>query len=109
MARVVKAHEVRRRELLETAQALFYEKGYENTSVADIIDTVGIAKGTFYHYFKSKEALLDEIVRWQTRIIDEVVTPIIKDPRMTAVEKFNTTWANIGQYKLANRGKTIAE
>ena len=47
MVRVVKPHEERRNELLDTAEALFYQKGYDNTTVADIIDAVGIAKGTF--------------------------------------------------------------
>ena len=54
MARTVKEPDVRRNEILDVAQQFFYTKGYEQTSVHDIIDQIGIAKGTFYHYFGSK-------------------------------------------------------
>ena len=62
MSKIVKDFEERKNELLETSKKLFFSKGYEHTSVHDIIDAVGIAKGTFYHYFKSKEDLLNEIL-----------------------------------------------
>ncbi len=47
----------KRDELLGIASRLFYEQGYHRTGVKQIIDTAGIAKGTFYAHFKSKEAL----------------------------------------------------
>ncbi len=49
MARIVKAPDERRTEFIETAQALFYTKGYERTSVNDIIEAVGVSKGAFYY------------------------------------------------------------
>lgn len=60
--RVVKVPEDRRAEILDAAQALFLEHGYEATSVQQIIDRVGISKGAFYHHFESKEVLLDRLV-----------------------------------------------
>ncbi len=66
MARVVKAPEVRRAEILQAAWGLFAEKGYEGTTVALVLERAGIAKGTFYHYFPSKEALLDAVVEAMT-------------------------------------------
>jgi AcrR family transcriptional regulator len=62
MVRISKEHDERLTEFLDTARQLFFEKGYEKTSVNDIIEKVGVAKGTFYHYFKSKEDLLDQLV-----------------------------------------------
>ena len=47
----------KRDELVEVASKLFYEQGYNNTGVQQIISAAGIAKGTFYSHFKSKEAL----------------------------------------------------
>lgn len=61
-ARIVKDADERKEELLQTALELFAERGYENTPVQAITDAIGIAKGTFYHYFDSKEALLNELV-----------------------------------------------
>ena len=68
MSRIAKEHQQRKNEILDTAQRLFYSQGYENTSVANVIDAIGIAKGTFYHYFKSKAELPGQIVDRQARV-----------------------------------------
>ena len=52
---MAKDHQERRQEFLDTARELFYSKGYEETSVNDILKKLDLSKGTFYHYFKSKE------------------------------------------------------
>ena len=62
MARTIKNPDVRRNEIIDVAQGLFLSKGYEQTSVQDILDGAGIAKGTFYLYFDGKEQLLFELV-----------------------------------------------
>ena len=73
MVRIVKEHDERKNEIIETAAALFTEKGYEKCSVNDILNTIGIAKGIFYHYFKSKEEVLDAVVGKTTDQIMERV------------------------------------
>ncbi|PEB51830.1 TetR family transcriptional regulator [Bacillus pseudomycoides] len=60
--RVVKEYEERRSEILNAAEKLFASKGYTKTTVSDILREIGIAKGTFYHYFKSKEEVMDAII-----------------------------------------------
>ncbi len=57
----MKKGERRKQELLKIAYDLFLSKGYENTSVDEIIDAAGIAKGTYYYYFQSKEQTLEEV------------------------------------------------
>lgn len=57
----MKKGDLRRKVVLETAQQLFLDRGYENTSVQDILDQMGMSKGGFYHYFESKQQLLEEI------------------------------------------------
>lgn len=54
--------EKRKQELLKIAYRLFISKGYEETSIDEIIAEAQIAKGTFYFHFKSKNALLEEII-----------------------------------------------
>ena len=54
--------EERRKELLDAAERLFVEQGYEETSIRDIITTVGVAHGLFYYYFRSKEDILAAII-----------------------------------------------
>lgn len=60
--KTVKEGEVRKREILMVARKLFVTKGYEQTSVNDILKIVDIAKGTFYYYFASKEEVLAAII-----------------------------------------------
>ena len=57
----LKKGDARRGELLAASEKLFYTKGYENTSVQDIMDAVGFSKGGFYHHFDSKLAVLEAI------------------------------------------------
>lgn len=52
----------RRRQLMEFAARRFAENGYHPTSVAEIVDGMGVGKGVFYWYFSSKEELLVEIL-----------------------------------------------
>lgn len=58
----MKKGERRRQELLKIAYRMFIEKGYENTSIDEIIAEAGIAKGTYYYYFESKEATLEAVI-----------------------------------------------
>lgn len=68
-----KEAEERKKEILDIAEALFIAKGYEETSTTDILERVGIARGTLYYHFKSKEEILDALI---DRIIDGVVRNI---------------------------------
>ena len=52
----------RKQELLKIAYNMFLTKGYDNTSIDDIINEAKIAKGTYYYYFESKEATLEEVI-----------------------------------------------
>ena len=64
MVRIVKNPEERRSEIIEVACDIFLKKGYEQTTMQEIIDGVGIAKGTIYHHFPSKDQLLDGVLDW---------------------------------------------
>ena len=52
----------RKQQLLEIAYNMFLSKGYDNTSIDDIIHEAKIAKGTYYYYFESKEVTLEEVI-----------------------------------------------
>lgn len=59
MTRITKPPEERRQEIIDTAMKVFYEKGYEKTSISDIAREMHVAQGLCYRYFSSKEELFD--------------------------------------------------
>ncbi len=87
MARITKAPEERRLEIIETAKKLFGEKGYSKTSVEAIIKEMGVAKGTFYYYFKSKEEVLEAVVNHTLDQIVDMVEQVANDASLDALTK----------------------
>ena len=85
---MAKTKEERRNEIIETAGKLFEEKGYEQTQVQDIVNEIGVAKGLFYYYFKSKDEVMEELAdRYADAIIDDVNKLIDKD--ISTFDKIN--------------------
>ena len=85
---MAKTKEERRNEIIETAGKLFEEKGYEQTQVQDIVNEIGVAKGLFYYYFKSKDEVMEELAdRYADAIIDDVHKLIDKD--ISTFDKIN--------------------
>ena len=73
----MKKGEKRKQELLKIAYDMFLSRGYENTSVDEIIAEAQIAKGTFYYYFPSKEQLLEDVIDMMIESEAETVRQII--------------------------------
>ena len=71
--------------LAESAWKLFYEKGYDNTTIEDIVDDSGTSKGSFYHYFKGKDDLLGTLSMLFDAKYEELKS--VMDPASDAVEK----------------------
>ncbi|WP_375200451.1 TetR/AcrR family transcriptional regulator [Bacillus sp. RS11] len=60
----------RRNEILDAADELFGQKGFDGTSTNDILEKVGIARGTLYYHFKSKEDIMDSLIeRYNAQIL----------------------------------------
>ena len=85
--RVSKKHDVRLSEILDAAEQLFIQKGYENATVNDILAKVDIGKGTFYHYFKSKEEVMDAVIGRMVEQVTQAAKAIADEPQMSAEEK----------------------
>ena len=65
-------------EILDTAEHLFETQGFDNTSTNDILNEIGIARGTLYYHFKSKEEILDAIISRLTRQLLEKAKKLIE-------------------------------
>lgn len=85
--RITKKPEVRKKELIEAAKFLFEKNGYEQTKIIDITRHIDVAKGTFYHYFESKNDILTEIVRVTLDDILDVAHQLTENPSLSGLEK----------------------
>jgi AcrR family transcriptional regulator len=108
LARVLKEYDERKNEILDAAQELFYSRGYEQTPVNSIIEKVGVSKGTFYHYFKSKEDLLDSLAERVTEQIVVHIEKMLDKPQLGAIAKLNLMFESSAGWKAANREIIIA-
>ena len=85
--RSVKPPEERKQEIMETAERLFFANGYSKTKITDIINEIGMSKGIFYYYFKSKEDVMNAIIANVINKDVAAVTSIATDKNLNAHEK----------------------
>ncbi|MDR3474837.1 MAG: TetR/AcrR family transcriptional regulator [Devosia sp.] len=99
--RIVKHPTVRKAEFLAAARALFFERGYDRTSIDDVIGRACVSKGAFYHHFASKEELLGALAADIARETVEQLGDILEDPTLNAFERLNGFLARGRQLKVA--------
>lgn len=78
--------------ILTAGEQLFREQGYERTTIADIVAATGMSKGAFYHHFKSKEDVYNQITNWYYAKMDWMETPT-KAPGENGLEKLKNLFA----------------
>ena len=103
MIRITKTYHERKKQILSIARTAFFTRGYQATSVNDLIERIGIAKGTFYHYFNSKQDLLVELT---DLISDEYLAVISKDLHQSgydALTRFRELATKSLEWKTRNR------
>jgi AcrR family transcriptional regulator len=108
MTRITKDPDERRSELIACAQKLFYSKGYESTSVRDIVDEIGVAKGTFYYYFDSKQAILEALVAELSAQKLAFYETIVADETLNAIQKWTRAIQVIGDWKIEHKAELLA-
>lgn len=91
-----------RSELVEAAWGLFASNGYEGTTVNAVIEKVGLSKGAFYHYFESKEEVLDAVVEHITEHILEDIENVLEDPGLDAAHKLDCFISGFRTWKSEN-------
>jgi AcrR family transcriptional regulator len=102
------AHAIKREAFLDAAQRLIQVKGYESTSVQDVLDSVQTSKGAFYHYFDSKGALLNGVIERMVDAALTAVSPIIEDPDLPAPVKLRGVFGGIAAWKTARKELLLA-
>ncbi len=110
MARTVnvEVHKVRRDAFLDVAQHLIQTKGYEQMSIQDVLDKLEASRGALYHYFDSKQALLDGVVDRFADNAMAVVAPILADPTLPALRKLELVLGGIARFKAEQKELVLA-
>jgi AcrR family transcriptional regulator len=108
MTRTVKEYAVRRDEILDAAERLIYSRGYDQMTIADILGELQIAKGTFYHYFESKQALLEAITARMMTRIEQLIAPLVEAPQVPALEKLQRFFTSIARWESGQKGVILA-
>jgi AcrR family transcriptional regulator len=110
MARTINAtrHTVRRDAFLDVAQRLVQTKGYEAMSIQDVLDELEASKGAFYHYFDSKQALLEAVVERFADGAMASLAPVLNDPNLPALRKLEKVFAGIANLKAEQKELMLA-
>ncbi len=77
----------KKEQILDMSFSLFLEKGYDNTSISDILSKLDIARGTLYYHFESKEAIMDAIIERTAKKIVEEAKGIVLQKGLSVHEK----------------------
>lgn len=85
--------DIRKAAIIQTAEQLFYTKGYENTSIQDVLDALKLSKGGFYHHFESKLSLLDAISQQRVESSAENCMKAISEGDLHAIDKLNCVFS----------------
>jgi AcrR family transcriptional regulator len=101
-------HTVRRDAFLDVAQRLVQTKGYEAMSVQDVLDELEASKGAFYHYFESKQALLEAVVERFADGAMASLAPVIDDPELPALRKLEAIFAGVARWKADQKDLVLA-
>lgn len=93
----------KRDEILAVAQQLVYSKGYEQMTIQDLLVALGISKGAFYHYFDSKQALLEGLIERIRLEGQRIAEAILSDTSLPTLERLQRFFDTVGRWKTAQK------
>lgn len=93
---------------MDAAQRLIQRKGYEQMSVQDVLDALDASKGAFYHYFDSKQALLEAVLARMTDTALATLAPVVDDPTLPASRKLEQVFAGLARWKAERKELVLA-
>jgi AcrR family transcriptional regulator len=110
MARIVKEEEyaVKRNAILDVALGLVYSKGYEQMTIQDLLDDLQISKGAFYHYFGSKQAVLEALVERMQGEVVQILLPVVQDSHLLALDKLRRFFLVLSRWKTARKAFVLS-
>ena len=87
-------------QILDTSLQLFMKKGFDATSISDILSQLDIARGTLYYHFESKEAIMDAIIERLLNQVLEKIEKLMTNNSLSQAEKFMGFFTSINLTQL---------
>ncbi|WP_026932087.1 TetR/AcrR family transcriptional regulator [Glycomyces tenuis] len=97
------AHARRRDAFLDAAERLLRSKGYEGMSIADVLEELDTSKGSFYHYFDSKQDLAAAVMDRTSERLAAALSPVVDQTGLAPLDKLQQFLAAAGQWKTHRR------
>lgn len=98
---------ITRDELLARSLTVFRQRGYHNTAMSDLARACGLFKGSFYHYFESKEALMRAVLEWVRQSLQEKVFAVAYDETLPTAERLGKVLRRLNRALLSAEGGCI--
>lgn len=110
MARTVNEQEYaeKRAEILDVTWRLMYSKGYEQLTIKDIIDELKISKGAFYHYFRSKQEVLEALLERMRAQGEQIFNQVMQEPDLTTIARLQRFFDTVGRWKVSQKAQIIS-
>ncbi|MFY0534883.1 TetR/AcrR family transcriptional regulator [Nannocystis pusilla] len=101
-------HDARRTAILDAAERLVADKGYEAMSLQDLLDALGMSKGAFYHYFESKPDVLLALVERRTAAVEADLRALVEDRGLSGAAKLARHFAAVDAWK-RREGRVVVD
>jgi TetR/AcrR family transcriptional regulator, transcriptional repressor for nem operon len=102
------AYSDKRNKILNVTQRLVFTKGFDRMTIQDILEALQISSGAFYHYFDSKQAVLEGFIERIRQESEKPLLPVIRDPGRSAIEKLQGFFDVFDQLRSGNRPLVIS-
>lgn len=96
-------HALRRDGFVDAATRLVQDRGFDRVSIQDVLEAADASKGAFYHYFGSKQELLEAVVERMVEQGVAVIRPVVDDPGLPATRKLERMYAVGAGWKAEHR------
>jgi len=100
-------HLLKRETILAAAERAIYSRGFEAMSVQHLLEELNISKGAFYHYFTSKQDLLEAVIDHMQAGVMAALNPILSDPALPALQKLERYFSLGAAWKAERRAELL--
>jgi TetR/AcrR family transcriptional repressor of nem operon len=102
MSRKATTKQETRSALLQTGMEMMMERGYTNTGIQEVLTALGVPKGSFYHYFDSKEAYAIEIIQYFDANYQQALVDVLRNPNRRPIDRLR-------DYTDVNKASLVAQ